>query len=96
MVKREIRNRPPSSRLSTVYVLSRGRVKAALQYGPADSIKAVEMNDFTIFPIFRSDFDLQQVSKACGSSKTTYIDVKEETGAWTSGDAAARREQSWN
>ena len=59
MVKREIENRPPSSRMSTLDVQSRGRMKAALQYGSADSIEAVEINEFMIFPTLRSDFDLQ-------------------------------------
>ena len=56
-------------------------MNATVQYGCAYSIGAVEINDFTICPIFGSDFDLQQVSKACGSSKTTYVDVKEEIEA---------------
>ena len=81
MIRLEIENWPPSSRMSTLYVPSRGRAKAAVQYGSAHSIGAVEINDFTIFPIFRFDFDLHQVSKARGSSKITYVDVKEEIGA---------------
>ena len=80
--------------MGTLNVLSRGRIKAALQYETTDVFGTVEVNDLTIFLTFRSNFNLQQASKICGFSKITCIEVKEEAGAWTSSDALVRRKLS--